>query len=97
MGNTRTTRARLEMLIRHIYGKDCLEKGCTCRSGEERGMYWPLSMLGIKDGEYKTFELDLEWGFDFASELCKLGQVEPGQPDPGWQEFIDEVVSLVDE
>lgn len=98
MGNTRTTRTRLEMLLRHVYGKDCMKKSCTCGKQQKLdGLYWGLFMLGIEEGTYKTFDLDAKWGFKFDDGLCKLGQVESGQPDPGWQEFINEVVSLVGE
>jgi hypothetical protein len=65
-------------------------------------MAYALLLMGVDIGVYKTFKLvphkkgfnSDTWSKGFV--ISNVGRCCIGYPDPNWEKFIDEVVSLVD-
>ena len=104
------TRERIELAIARIYTTEQLhymlrcfycaygckmENGVTLHQGQEE-MAYALLMMGVNYGTYVTFELTTYRGMSYVCSNGGCCVTTYEVPDPNWQRFIDEVVSIVD-
>jgi hypothetical protein len=100
-----TTREKVEFALDTSHGDwhlafyrycfHCKYLSASTRSIREhqRQMAFALLMLGVPYGDYQTFRLN-RGCLCLSSNVGRCGQTS--EPDPDWQRFIDEVVSIVD-
>ena len=107
MNKTLTTREKLDMAFRHINRENQSCFGCCYgyswdapegkfylnegNEGQQTQLRLVLLGIGVQPGVYKTFHVRED--MVFSRRGCGLSD----KPDPHWQEFIGEVVSLVGE
>ena len=97
MKNTLTTRARVETFFEYLFSNNLYNsKKCYCGDSYSKNLLLGeiLKLLDAKSGSCRLFRFT-DGVFYQTVGPCTDG-VEPEKAEAYWQEFYDEVASLVD-
>lgn len=96
--NKISTRARIETFFEYLFSSELYNnKQCDCddRCAKDLMLEEILKLLGAKSGRCRLFEF-ADGAFHQTIGPCTNG-MEPEKAEAYWQEFYNEVASLIDE